>query len=50
MDTGIRLNMDLPNYGTDLRAKTKLKGEVKNLKYNLISLPLYFAGNLKEIE
>lgn len=43
--TGIRFNMDLPSYAKDLTTKVNLPGK-KTLSYNLLSLPLYFAGRL----
>ena len=43
--TGIRLNLDTPSIGKDLQASVNLPGSDK-LTYNLISLPLYLAGNL----
>ena len=43
--TGIRLNLDIPSIGRDLQASVNLTGNNK-LTYQLISLPLYFAGNL----
>ena len=43
--TGIRFNMDLPSVAKNLSSKVNLPGK-ENLNYNLISLPLYFAGNL----
>ena len=46
-NTGIRFNLDLASVGNNLSTTINIKGEMKNLEYNLISLPLYFAGNLK---
>jgi len=46
--TGIRFNLDLPNFGIDLTASLNIKNAIE-LKYNLLSLPLYFAGNLNRI-
>ncbi len=43
--TGIRLNMDLPSVGRELKAKINLP-QNNELTYNLVSLPLYFAGQL----
>ena len=43
--TGIRFNTDVPSVGEDLKAKVNLQGK-EDLTYNLISLPLYVAGNL----
>ncbi len=45
---GIRLNLDLPSFGENLDANVNLT-DIKSIKYNLLSLPLYFAGNLKRI-
>ena len=45
--TGIRFNMDIPNYGENLETNFKLKNKNINLKYNLFSMPLYFAGNIQ---
>ena len=47
--TGIRFNMDMPSTGKDLTTKVNLI-EKKNLVYNLVSLPLYFAGNITQFE
>lgn len=44
--TGIRLNLDIPSYGKSLAAKINLPDK-KELEYDLLSLPLYFAGNLQ---
>ena len=44
--TGIRLNIDIPSYGKNLSAKINLPDR-KELKYDLLSLPLYFAGKLQ---
>jgi len=46
--SGVRLNADLPSMGKDLDAKTNLPGN-SEIKYNLISLPLYLAGKLDQI-
>jgi len=46
-DTGLRFNLDLPSEGTKLSATINIKRVIKNLEYNLISLPLYFAGNIR---
>ncbi len=45
--TGIRLNADLPSLGKNLTAVVNIKGKKQSLVYNLISLPVYFASNLK---
>lgn len=45
--TGIRLNLDLPSVGSNLSSKINVNGEMRNLVYKLISLPLYFADNLR---
>ncbi|NOZ45533.1 MAG: ATP-binding protein [Chlorobi bacterium] len=47
---GIRLNMDIPNYGHNLKAKIRIKNKEKNIVYSLLSLPLYFAGYLGKIK
>ena len=49
-NTGIRFNLDLPSVGKNLSAVINVKGEMKNLKYNLISLPMYFAGDFRNVE
>jgi len=49
-DTGIRFNLDLPSVGNKLSATINTKGVMKTLEYNLVSLPLYFAGNLKRMQ
>jgi predicted AAA+ superfamily ATPase len=46
-NTGIRFNLDLPSEGNNLSTTINIKGVMKNLEYNLVSMPLYFAGNLK---
>lgn len=45
---GIRLNLDLPTYGQNLEANINLQ-DIKTLNYQLLSLPIYFARNLKNI-
>lgn len=47
--TGIRLNLDSPSIGKELQALVNIPGR-DNLKYNLVSLPLYFAGRLGTME
>ncbi|MCK5371931.1 MAG: hypothetical protein KAQ62_25395, partial [Cyclobacteriaceae bacterium] len=47
---GIRLNLDLPNYGNDLMAKIIVNKEDKSITYSLLSLPMYFAGCLEKME
>ena len=47
--TGVRLNLDTPSIGKDLQASVNIPGS-DQLTYNLISLPLYLAGNLGEME
>lgn len=42
---GIRLNLDTPSIGMGLNAVVNLPGN-KPLTYNLLSLPLYLAGQL----
>jgi uncharacterized protein len=46
--TGIRFNLDQPTTGTDLQASVNFPDK-KQLVYNLISLPMYFASRLSEI-
>lgn len=41
---GIRFNLDLPNYGSNLEAVVRTNNQNKSILYSLISLPLYFAG------
>ncbi len=48
-NTGIRFNTDLPTIGTNLKATVRLKGLKQEISYNLISLPLYFAGIIKSL-
>jgi hypothetical protein len=48
-ETGIRLNTDMPSLGKELSAVVNIRGEKQNLIYNLISLPVYMAENLKKI-
>ena len=47
--TGIRLNLDIPSTGKELQASVNLPDK-ELLSYNLVSLPLYFAGRLEEME
>ena len=47
--TGVRLNLDTPSIGKDLQASVNIPGK-DQLTYNLISLPLYLAGNLGDLE
>ncbi|MFO7790473.1 MAG: ATP-binding protein [Bacteroidota bacterium] len=47
--TGIRLNMDTPTWGKDLKAKVNLKKKTE-FHYNLISLPLYFAVQIQALK
>jgi len=46
--TGIRLNLDTPSIGKGLQASVNLP-DIDQLTYNLISLPLYLAGNLGDM-
>jgi predicted AAA+ superfamily ATPase len=46
--TGIRLNLDLPSIGNNLLATINTKGKMQTLIYNLISLPMYFAGKINQ--
>jgi hypothetical protein len=48
-NTGIRFNIDFPTVGISLSANIMINGENKMLEYNLISLPLYFAGGLNKV-
>ena len=48
--TGIRFNLDTPNYAKSLSASVRIKKETKELNYNLISLPLYFAGWIANVD
>ncbi len=48
--TGIRFNADIPQIGVNLKAHVSLKSEKVQLNYDLISLPLYFAGFHKKIK
>ena len=47
--TGVRLNLDTPSIGRDLQASVNIPNK-DQLTYNLISLPLYLAGNLGDLE
>jgi predicted AAA+ superfamily ATPase len=47
--TGIRLNLDVPSMGKNLQAAVNISGKTQ-LTYNLVSLPLYLAGKLAEME
>ena len=49
-NNGIRLNLDTPSIGFDLNAGVKIENENKMINYNLLSLPLYYAGNLDLFE
>jgi len=46
--TGIRFNLDTPTIGKGLKTVVNLPGKGQ-LTYNLVSLPLYFAGRLSEM-
>ena len=46
-NTGIRFNLDLPSVGKNLSSAINVKGKMRNLKYSLISLPLYLAGEIR---
>jgi predicted AAA+ superfamily ATPase len=48
-ETGIRLNSDMPSAGANLTANVNIKKQRYSFKYNLISLPVYFASDLKRI-
>jgi len=47
---GIRLNLDVPNYGHNLQAKIRINKEEKNIDYSLLSLPIYFAGHINNMD
>ncbi len=47
--TGIRLNLDTPVIGKELTAMVNIPGK-QQLTYNLVSLPLYFAGRLSKFK
>ena len=47
---GIRFNLDLPNYGTHLQTTIRASGENKIIDYSLLSLPMYLAGFISEME
>ncbi len=49
-DIGIRFNLDIPSYGKNLTASIRFKIKNEELKYKLVSLPLYFAGNIQYIK
>ncbi|OYT13811.1 MAG: AAA family ATPase [Bacteroidetes bacterium 4572_114] len=46
--TGIRFNLDMPNYG-NFSTKVRIGNSTEELNYNLISLPLYMCFVLPEI-
>jgi len=46
---GVRFNAALPDYGRNLKAGVKLGNEIKNIIYDLLSLPLYFTGKISGI-
>ena len=46
-DTGIRFNLDIPSVGNNLTSAINTKGEIKKLNYHLLSMPLYFAGGIR---
>jgi len=48
-NTGIRFNTDLPSVGKNLETVVNLHGRKQSLKYNLISMPLYFAALLNSV-
>lgn len=45
----IRFNTDLPSYGKNLSASINIKGEVGELTYNLLSLPLYLSYFVRQL-
>ncbi|MCK5372296.1 MAG: hypothetical protein KAQ62_27230, partial [Cyclobacteriaceae bacterium] len=47
---GIRLNLDLPNYGNDLQARIIVNKKENSITYSLISLPMYFAGLMEKMK
>jgi uncharacterized protein len=47
--TGIRFNLDLPSIGDDLKTNININGEMQELDYSLVSLPLYLAGFIKQL-
>jgi len=48
--TGIRFNLDMPSFGKHLSAGINIKGNMHELQYNLLSLPLYLAAYVKNQE
>lgn len=47
---GIRFNLDIPSYGANLEAQIRVNNETKTIRYSLLSLPLYFAGAIIDME
>ena len=43
---GIRFNLNLPTMGNNLEATIRVKNKSKQIEYSLLSLPMYFAGNI----
>jgi predicted AAA+ superfamily ATPase len=48
METGIRLNTDIPSVGRGFTARVNLPDH-EEITYNLISIPVYLAGRLRSI-
>jgi len=46
-NTGIRFNLDIPTAGNNLKSTVYTKGEIKNLNYNPLLIPLYFVGSIR---
>jgi len=47
--TGIRFNLDLPSVGRNLKANINIQGQIRELTYDLVSLPVYMAGFVKTL-
>lgn len=47
--TGIRLNIDVPNRGQNLKTTVYLKGQKRKLTYELYSFPLYMANRISTL-
>ena len=46
---GIRLNLEIPNLGHEFEATIRANNQTKKLSYSLLSMPIYFAGRLVDL-
>jgi predicted AAA+ superfamily ATPase len=45
---GVRLNLDIPNYG-DFTSNVRVKNKASELKWSLLSLPVYMVSEIKRL-